>query len=83
MLSTMTKFTLRRSIGDRAEGKIADYLAAGQVIVGELIGIKFDQYPNVARWAETMKSLPTWNTVHAPFYEFKKALSGMSFVTLD
>ena len=62
---------------------IADYFAAGPLVVGELIGIKFDKYPNLARWVERMKALPSWNTVHAPFNEFKKALSGMQFVTLD
>ena len=29
-----------------------------------------------------MKALPSWNAVHAPFNEFKRSLSGMSFVTL-
>lgn len=62
---------------------IADYFGAGPLTVGELIGIKFDKYPNLARWVETMKSLPSWNTVHAPFNEFKKSLSGMQFVTPD
>ncbi len=62
---------------------IADYFGVGPLTVGELIGIKFGKYPNLTRWMDTMKSLPSWNTVHAPFYEFKKALSGMSFVTLD
>jgi hypothetical protein len=50
---------------------------------GELIGIKFDEYPNIARWLQTMKSLPCWNTVHGPFDEFKQALSGRSFATLS
>jgi glutathione S-transferase len=62
---------------------IADYFAAGPLTVGELIGVKFDKYPNLTGWVETMKSLPSWETVHAPFNEFKTALSGKSFVTLD
>lgn len=62
---------------------IADYLAAGMLTAGELIGIKFDEYPNIARWLKTMKSLASWNTVHGPFNEFKQALSGRSFATLS
>jgi glutathione S-transferase len=31
---------------------IADYFAAGPVTVGELIGIKFDKYPNLAHWVK-------------------------------
>lgn len=62
---------------------IADYFASSLLTVGELIGVKFDEYPNLAGWIETMKSLPSWNTVHAPFNDFKQSLSGMSFVTLN
>jgi glutathione S-transferase len=62
---------------------IADYFASSLLTVGELIGVKFDKYPNLAGWIETMKSLPSWNTVHAPFNDFKQSLSGMSFVTLN
>ena len=61
----------------------ADYLAAGMLTAGELIGITFDKYPNVGRWVKTIKSLPSWDIVHRPFNEFKVALSGRSFVTLD
>lgn len=62
---------------------IADYFGTGPLLAGELIGVDFDRYPNVARWLTAMKALPSWNTVHAPFNEFKKSLSGMSFVTPD
>lgn len=62
---------------------IADYFGTGPLLAGELIGVAFDRYPNVARWLATMKALPSWNAVHAPFNEFKRSLSGMSFVTPD
>ena len=32
---------------------------------------------------ERMKSLPSWNTTHAEFYDFRAALSTRSFVTLS
>ena len=36
---------------------IADYFGAGPLTVGELIGIKFDQYPNLARWVDNDESV--------------------------
>ena len=65
------------------EVTIADYFAIGPLMVGELVGVDYDRYPNVARWLRTMKALPSWDKVHAPFYEFKKALAGMQFATPD
>ncbi len=62
---------------------IADYFASGPITAGELIGVRFDDFPNLARWVETMKSLPSWEPVHAPFNEFKAMLSDQTFVTLN
>jgi glutathione S-transferase len=62
---------------------IADYFAIGPLMVGELVGVDYGRYPNIARWLRTMKALPSWNEVHAPFHEFKRALAGMQFLTPD
>jgi glutathione S-transferase len=65
------------------EVTIADYFAIGPLMVGELVGVDYGRYPNIGRWLQTMKALPSWNEVHAPFNEFKKALAGMQFLTPD
>ena len=40
---------------------IADYFGAGLVTLGELIGCDFSPYPNVQRWLDNMKKLPSWD----------------------
>jgi glutathione S-transferase len=62
---------------------IADYLASGIVTLGEAIGINFAPYPNVKRWMDAMKRLPSWTKVNAAFYGLVDSLKGQKFVTLD
>ena len=66
--------------GDRIT--IADFFAAGQISVGEVIGCSYAAYPNVARWFNNMKSLKTWNEVNTTLYGFRDAMKGQSFVTI-
>src|SRR5882672_11665408 len=47
---------------------IADYFGAGIVTLGEIIGVDFAPYPNVKRWLDTMKKLPSWGSVNEAFY---------------
>jgi glutathione S-transferase len=61
---------------------IADYFAVGIVTLGETIGVDFSPYPNVKRWLDTMKKLPSWPKINDVFYGFVDSLKGRKFVTL-
>ena len=61
---------------------IADYFGAGIVTLGEVIRVDFSAYPNVKRWLDTMKALPTWNKVNEAFYGLVEAVKAQPFVTL-
>jgi len=61
---------------------IADYFGAAVVSVGELIGCDFAAYPNIRRWLDNMKKLPSWKNVNEVFDGFVGANKGKSFVTV-
>lgn len=61
---------------------IADYFGSGIVTLGEAIGIDFAPYPNVERWLDTIKKLPSWPTVNEAFYGLVTAVKGQNFVAL-
>jgi glutathione S-transferase len=61
---------------------IADYFASGIVTLGEAIGVDFSPYPNVKRWLDTMKKLPSWPRINEVFDGFVDSLKGQEFVTL-
>jgi glutathione S-transferase len=62
---------------------IADYFGSGIVTLGEAIGVDFTPYPNIARWLDRMKALPSWNSVNEVFYGLVGSLKGQKFVTLS
>jgi glutathione S-transferase len=62
---------------------IADYFASGGIHVGELIGEDFASYPNVARWLQTMKTLPGWQSVDYDANGLVAAMKGPDYVTLS
>ena len=53
---------------------IADYFGSGIVSAGELVAYDLRAFANVTRWMNTMKSLPTWDEVHAGFYGWRSAV---------
>lgn len=57
---------------------IADYFGSGIVSAGELIGYDLRPWANVSRWLNTMKSLPTWDEVHAGFYGWRSAVEAQT-----
>jgi glutathione S-transferase len=61
---------------------IADYLGAGFVTLGEIIGMDFADYPNVKRWLGNMKKLKSWDKVNEVFYGFRDAVKSQSFARL-
>ena len=44
---------------------IADHYAAAFVALGELTGSTYAGYPNIRRWLDHMKALPSWKQVNA------------------
>jgi len=53
---------------------IADYFGSGIITAGELVGFDLRAWNNIWRWLNTMKSLPTWDEVHAGFYGWRSAV---------
>ena len=49
---------------------LADYLGSMMVLGGEAIECRFDAYPNISRWLRNMKSLKSWDSVNAAFYQY-------------
>ena len=47
---------------------IADYFGAALVTLGEVIRCDFSAYPNVERWLNNMKKLPSWGPVNEVFH---------------
>ena len=47
---------------------IADYFGAALVTLGEVIRCDFSAYPNVERWLNNMKKLPSWGSVNEVFH---------------
>src|ERR1700674_3964423 len=61
---------------------IADYSGAGLVTLGEVIKVDFSAYPNVKRWLDHMKKLPSWPKVNEAFDGLVAAMKDKQFVTL-
>ena len=61
---------------------IADYFAAGIVSLGEVIRVDFSAYPNVKRWLDTMKKLPSWPKVNEAFDGLVASVRTQPFVTI-
>jgi glutathione S-transferase len=61
---------------------IADYFGVCLLTAGELIGCKFDGYPNVKRWVGKMQALPSWSKVNEVMYGFAGSLKGQKFETV-
>lgn len=60
---------------------IADYFGSGIVSAGELINFDLRPWANVTRWKNTMKSLATWDEVHAGFYGWCSAVEAQNKAT--
>jgi glutathione S-transferase len=58
---------------------IADYLGACFVTLGEVIRCDFSKYPNVCRWIDNMKKLPSWAGINEAHEGFVKAVKDQPF----
>jgi len=55
---------------------IADFYAAAFVALGELTGSSYAAYPNIRRWLDRMKALPSWQQVNAAIDGYAASLKG-------
>jgi glutathione S-transferase len=74
------KFLCSDVCGDQIT--IADFFAAGVLSCGVLIGNSFKKFPNVDRWMNTMKALPSWAKVNEAVDGFAGSLKGKQFVAI-
>lgn len=61
---------------------IADYFGACIITAGELIGCKFEGFPNVQRWLGNVKKLGSWASVNEVMYGFAASMKDKEFVNL-
>lgn len=61
---------------------IADYFGVCLLTAGELIGCKFEGFPNVQRWVGNMKQLKHWKRVNEVMYGFAGSMAGKAFETV-
>jgi glutathione S-transferase len=59
---------------------IADHFASIVVSIGDLIGQDMSKYPNITRWMNTMRALPSWKKVNEAADGFAAANKGKDFV---
>jgi glutathione S-transferase len=62
-----------------SEITIADYFGASILTLGELIRCNYSVYPNVTRWLDNMKALPSWPKVNQAFYELVGTVNNAPF----
>jgi glutathione S-transferase len=58
---------------------IADYFGACLVSIGEAIKMDFSAYPNVRRWLDNIKKLPTWPKMNEAFDGLVSAVKDQPF----
>jgi len=61
---------------------IADFLGSGYLTLGDLIAVNLNAYPNISRWLNRMKELPSWGDVHQALDGWAASLKGQAFTTL-
>jgi glutathione S-transferase len=61
---------------------LADYVGVEMVVLGELVGSTFPDYPNIRGWLGRMKALPHWADTHTAYDGFAASLAGREFVTV-
>jgi glutathione S-transferase len=61
---------------------IADYFGACIATAGELIGCKYEGFPNVQRWLGNVKKLASWPSINEVMYGFAASMKDKDFVSL-
>jgi glutathione S-transferase len=65
-----------------SELTIADYLGAGMLSLSDVICCDLKDFPNVARWLDSMKALPNWAKSNEVYYGMVGAYKGKTFETV-
>jgi glutathione S-transferase len=58
---------------------IADYFGAALVTLGEVVRCDFSAYPNVERWLNNVKKLPSWGPVNEVFHGLVASVKDQPF----
>ncbi len=61
---------------------IADYFGIALLTLGEVIRCDFSAYPNIQRWIDTMKTLPSWASVNEALNGLSESVKDQSFDAL-
>lgn len=61
---------------------IADYLGACLITLGEVPRCDFSKYPNVKRWIDNVKKLPSWPSINEALYGYAAHVKDQQFVTI-
>jgi len=61
---------------------IADYFGVCLLTLGEVTRCDWSKYPNVKRWVDTMKKLPSWTKVNEALYGYAGYVKDQQFVTI-
>ncbi|MCZ7565596.1 MAG: glutathione S-transferase family protein [Burkholderiales bacterium] len=61
---------------------IADFQGAEMIGLGEIIRCDYAKYPNISRWMNRMKTLPSWGKVNEVFYGFAASVKDRPFVAV-
>jgi glutathione S-transferase len=61
---------------------IADYFGAALVSLGDVIRCDLSTYPNVQRWLDNVKKLPSWPKVNDAFYGLVDSVKGQQFLAI-
>ncbi len=61
------------------EISLADYLGGCFVTAGDWIRVDYSKYPNVNRWVQSLRALPSWNAVNEVHSGFAKSLEAKTF----
>ena len=60
---------------------IADYFGACLLTLGEVTRCDFAKYPNVKRWLDTVKQLPSWSKINEALYGYADYVKAQPFLT--
>jgi glutathione S-transferase len=61
---------------------IADYFGVCLLTLGEVTRCDWSKYPNVKRWVDTMKQLPSWGKVNEALYGYAGYVKDQQFLTV-
>jgi len=61
---------------------LADYQGAEIISLGDLIRCQYQDYPNISRWMNTMRNLPSWGSVNAAAEDLAASLNEQPFIAI-